>query len=165
MSININKERKLAKQTTVLDKEYTLPDKTTILVGRERFEAPEILITPSLLELEDEGMSDMIYSAITSCDLEIQKELAQNIWLSGGSSMIPGLSSRLEHELKETWIKKKGKGDRTIINRVKIVVHDPPRRKNAVFMGASFFAKFAKDEQYISKAEYQESGDKVFFRS
>lgn len=146
VSINIGKERKLAKETTVLDKEYVLPDKTTILIGRERFEATEILMNPALLEMEDEGMAAMIYSSITSCDLELQKELAQNIWLSGGSSMIPGLSSRLEHELKETWVKKKGKGDKSILNRVKIVVHDPPRRKNAVFMGASFFAKFAKDE-------------------
>ncbi len=68
--------------------------------------------------------------------------------------MTPGLSSRLEHELKETWVNKKGKGDRSILNRVKIQVHDPPRRKNAVFLGASFLAKFADDSQFISKAEY-----------
>ena len=76
--------------------------------------------------------------------------------------MIPGLSSRLEQELREVYVKKKGKGDRSILNRVKIQVHDPPRRKNAVFMGASFFSKFAQNEQYISKAEYEESGAKVF---
>ena len=143
VSINIAKELKLAKETTVVDKEYVLPDKTTIIIGRERFMAPEILMNPSALEMEDEGMASMIYSAITSCDLDIQKELASNIRLSGGSSMIPGLSSRLEQELAETWVTKKGKGDRSILNRVKIQVHDPPRRKNAVFMGASFFSKFA----------------------
>lgn len=59
---------------------------------------------------------------------------------------MPGLSSRLEHELKETYVAKKFKGDRSGLNRVKIQVHDPPRRKNAVFMGASFFAKFAQNE-------------------
>ena len=144
-SINIDKERKLARETTVLDKEYTLPDNNTIMIGRERFEAPEILMNPSLLELEDGGMANMIYDSITGCDLDIQKELAQNIWLSGGTSMTPGLSSRLEQELKNTWVAKKGKGDRSILNRVKIVVHDPPTRKNAVFMGASFLAKFADD--------------------
>jgi actin-related protein 2 len=143
VSINIKKERALAKDTTVLDKEYQLPDGQTVIVGRERFEATEILMNPSLLELEDAGMAEMIYNSITECEMDMQKVLAQNIWLSGGTSMTPGLSSRLEHELKETWVKKKGKGDRSILNRVKINVHDPPRRKNAVFLGASFFAKFA----------------------
>jgi actin-related protein 2 len=78
--------------------------------------------------------------------------------------MIPGLSSRLEHEVKEIYVKKKFKGDRAGLNRVKVQVHDPPSRKNAVFMGASFFSKFATAETYITKQEYEESGPKVFFR-
>jgi len=77
--------------------------------------------------------------------------------------MIPGLSSRIEHDLKELYVLKKFKGDRKGLNRVPIVVHDPPSRKNAVFMGASFYGKIAKPEQYVSKEEYEESGSKVFF--
>lgn len=76
--------------------------------------------------------------------------------------MIPGLSTRLEHEIKELYVTKKGKGDRSILNRVKVQVHDPPRRKNAVFMGGSFFANHAADHQYISKQEYEEQGSNVF---
>jgi len=59
--------------------------------------------------------------------------------------MIPGLSSRLEAELKKLYVTKKFKGDVKGLDRIKIQVHDPPRRKNAVFMGASFFAQFAQD--------------------
>lgn len=150
VSINTKKERLMAKDTTVLDKEYKLPDGTTIIIGRERFEAPEILMNPALLEMEDDGMANMVYNSIVGCPLDIQKELASNIWLSGGTTMIPGLSSRLEHEIKELYVAKKFKGDRGGLNRVKVQVHDPPRRKNAVFLGASFFAKFAQDHQYIS---------------
>jgi actin-related protein 2 len=54
--------------------------------------------------------------------------------------MIPGLSSRLESDLKKLYVERKFKGDAKALDRVKIQVHDPPRRKNAVFMGASFFA-------------------------
>ena len=90
--------------------------------------------------------------------------MAANIWLSGGTTMIPGLSSRIEHDLKEHYVKHLFKGDRKGLTRVPIVVHDPPSRKNAVFMGASFFGKIAKPEQYISKEEYEEAGSKVFFR-
>ena len=126
--------------------------------------APEILMNPALIESEDDGLTEMIYKSITSCPMDIQKPLAANIWLSGGTTMIPGLSSRIEHDLKELYVAKKFKGDRKGLNRVPIVVHDPPSRKNAVFMGASFFGKIAKPEQYISKEEYEESGTSVFFR-
>ena len=147
-----------------MNKEYVLPDGTNITLGRERFMAPEILMNPSLIELEDDGLCEMIYKSITKCAMDIQKPLAANIWLSGGTTMIPGLSSRIEHDLKEIYVAKKFKGDRKGLNRVPIVVHDPPSRKNAVFMGASFFGKIAKPEQYISKEEYEESGSAVFFR-
>jgi actin-related protein 2 len=78
--------------------------------------------------------------------------------------MTPGLSSRLEKELKQLVVDKKGKGDSAILNRIKIQVHDPPRRKNAVFIGASFLANFMEDDQFISKAEYEENGVKAFHR-
>ena len=140
----------------MVDKEYRLPSGETIIIGRERFEAPEILLNPALIENESDGMAAMIYESICGCPLDIQKALASNIWMSGGTTMIPGLSSRLENDIKELYVKKKFKGDRGGLNRVKIAVHDPPRRKNAVFMGASFFASFAEDHQYITKQEYQE---------
>jgi len=71
MSIDIKKERQIAKDTTVIDKEYKLPDGTTILVGRERFEAPEILMNPALLEDESDDMATMIYNSICACPLDI----------------------------------------------------------------------------------------------
>jgi actin-related protein len=43
-------------------------------------------------------------------------------------------------------------------------VHDPPRRKHNVFIGASFVAKNAGDEQYISLQNYRETGEKLFLR-
>ena len=65
--------------------------------------------------------------------------------------MIPGLSTRVENDIKQLYIDKKGKGDKKILDRVKIEVHDPPRRKNAVFSGASFLSTFADDSRYVSK--------------
>jgi len=165
-SIDMDKESKMARDTTVLDKEYTLPNGEVILVGRERFMATEILLKPHLFnkEMEDPGVAEMVYDSICSCDLDVQKPLASNIWLSGGTTMIPGLSSRIEQEIKETYVKKKGKGDRAILNRVKVQVHDPPSRKNAVFMGGSFFSKVAQEHHYITKADYEDGGEKVLFR-
>jgi len=61
MSVALEKERQLAKDTTVLDKEYKLPDGTTISVGRERFEATECLMQPHYLgeDYEDPGLAEM----------------------------------------------------------------------------------------------------------
>lgn len=61
----------MARDTTVLDKEYKLPDGSTVLVGRERFEAPEILMNPYLLENENDDMATMVYNAITTCPMDI----------------------------------------------------------------------------------------------
>lgn len=165
-SINTEKESKMARDTTVLDKEYKLPNGDIIHVGRERFMATEILLKPYLYnkEMEDPGMAQMVYDSIRCCDLDVQKQLASNIWLSGGTTMIPGLSSRVEHDIKDCYVKLLGKGDASILNRVKVQVHDPPSRKNAVFMGGSFFSKVAQDSHYISNAEYKEAGDKCLFR-
>lgn len=108
--------------------------------------APEILMRPELIECEDDGIPDMIYKAITGCPLDIRKDLAANVWLSGGTTMIPGLSSRIEHDLKEAYVNKLFNGDKDRLKRFPVIVHDPPSRKNAVFMGASFFGKIASAE-------------------
>jgi len=71
VSINLEKERLIGRDTTVIDKEYKLPDGQTILVGRERFEAPEIIMNPALIESEALGLPEMVYKSITECDLNI----------------------------------------------------------------------------------------------
>ncbi|CAN0094687.1 unnamed protein product, partial [Phaeothamnion confervicola] len=52
---DINQERRLAQETTVLEESYTLPDGRVIKIGRERFEAPEPLFQPSLIDVEKPG--------------------------------------------------------------------------------------------------------------
>jgi actin-related protein len=61
----------MAKETTVLNKEYVLPNGDVIILGRERFMAPEILMNPSLIESEEDGLTEMIYKSITSCPMDI----------------------------------------------------------------------------------------------
>lgn len=45
------KDRKLADETTLLDKEFVLPDKTVIKIGRERFLAGECMFEPTLANI------------------------------------------------------------------------------------------------------------------
>jgi len=73
MSVNLEKERQLAKETTVLDKEYKLPDGQVISVGRERFEAAECLMQPHYLggDYEGAGLAEMVCKSIWACELDI----------------------------------------------------------------------------------------------
>jgi len=64
VSNDLEQDRKLAKETSVLDTEYTLPDGTVITIGRERFEAPECLFNPGYVDSEMSGVSDMIIKTI-----------------------------------------------------------------------------------------------------
>ena len=164
VSYDLKKDRKLAQETTVVDKEYRLPDNNLISVGRERFEAPECLFNPLLIDVESGGISDLIYESICESPIDCQKALFGNITLAGGTTMFPGLSSRVEKDIKELFIMDKLGGDRTRTSRVNISVHDPPRRKHNVFIGASFVAKNAGDEQYVSLQNWRESGEKLFLR-
>lgn len=78
--------------------------------------------------------------------------------------MFPGLSSRVEKDLKEIYVREKFKGDKSGLNRIRISVHDPPRRKHGVFIGGSFLANIAKPENWITKQSYEEAGDKLFIK-
>ena len=49
-------DRKLARETTIHEKEYKLPDNSLITIGKERFEAPEILFNPLLAGYEYPGI-------------------------------------------------------------------------------------------------------------
>ena len=55
ISYDRHKDRQLAEETTLLDKEYKLPDGKNIRIGRERFEAGECLFRPRVAGLDDVG--------------------------------------------------------------------------------------------------------------
>lgn len=70
VSYDLKKDRLLAKDTTVVDKEYKLPDGTVIMVGRERFEAAECLFNPLLIDVESVGISDLMFESINESPID-----------------------------------------------------------------------------------------------
>jgi len=157
---DLNMEKKLALETTVLVETYTLPDGRVIRVGAERFEAPEILFNPSYIGLEAKGIAEQLFSTIQAADIDTRVEFYQHIVLSGGSSMYPGLPSRLEKELKEMYLEKVLKRDESRLKKFKLRIEDPPRRKHMVFLGGAYLAEIMKNKEnfWITKKEYDEQG-------
>lgn len=156
-------ERKLAQETTTLITQYELPDGRVIKIGSERYEAPEVLFNPGLLDLEDDGVHDMLFNMIQEADIDLRASFYKHIVLSGGSTMYPGLPSRLEKEMKDLYLTKILKNDKKALAKFKLRIEDPPRRKHMVFLGGSVLADIMKDrpEFWISKAEWEEEGDKI----
>ncbi|XP_043256982.1 actin-related protein 2 isoform X2 [Colletes gigas] len=157
---NIETEDKLALETTVLVESYTLPDGRVIKVGGERFAAPEALFQPHLINVEAQGIAELVFSTIQAANIDIRSELYKHIVLSGGSTMYPGLPSRLEREIKQLYLQRVLKNDTSKLNKFKIKIEDSPRRKHMVFMGGAVLAEIAKDRDsvWITKEEYEEKG-------
>lgn len=57
------------------------------------------------------ALVELLYNTIQSADIDIRSELYKHIVLSGGSTMYPGLPSRLEKEVKQLYLAYTLKGD------------------------------------------------------
>lgn len=160
---DVEQEQKLALETTVLVESYTLPDGRVIKVGGERFEAPEALFQPHLINVEGVGVAELLFNTIQAADIDTRAEFYKHIVLSGGSTMYPGLPSRLERELKQLYLERVLKGDREKLSKFKIRIEDPPRRKHMVFLGGAVLADIMKDKEtfWMTRKEYEEKGMRV----
>lgn len=161
-------EKRLGLETTALCEQYELPDGRTIKIDRERYLAPEVLFQPGLLDIESKhgGMAEMLFNTIMDADIDLRSEFFKHIVLSGGSSMYPGLPSRLEKDMRQLYLDRVLKGDESKLSRFKLRIEDPPRRKHMVFLGGSVLADIMKDrdEFWISKEEWQEYGPGIVDR-
>jgi len=156
-------EQKLSTETTVLVETYTLPDGRVIKVGRERFMAPEALFNPGLVDVDGGGMADQLFDCISKADIDTRAQFYSHIVLSGGSTMYPGLPSRLEKDIKQLYLNKVLKGDKAKLAKFKCRIEDPPRRKHMVFLGGAVLAEIMKDrpEFWMLRKEYEEKGVEV----
>lgn len=155
-------ERKLALETCTLVQPFQLPDGRIIKVGRERFEAAEVLFNPSRIGVDAKGMHEQLWSAINKADMDLRPAFYKHIVLSGGTTMFAGLPSRLIKDMKDMWVERIARGDKSRLGKFKLNIEDPPRRKNMVFLGGSVLADIMKDQDefWLSRAEWNEKGAK-----
>uniref|UniRef100_A0A0N5AKX1 Actin-related protein 2 n=1 Tax=Syphacia muris TaxID=451379 RepID=A0A0N5AKX1_9BILA len=161
VAYNVEQEQRLALETTVLTEPFTVPDGRVVRVGGERFEAPEILFQPHLINIEKHGLSEMLFDVIQAADIDTRLEFYKHIVLSGGTTMYPGLPSRLERELKQLYLERVLGGNTEAFQKFKIRIEAPPRRKHMVFLGGAVLAQLMRDRDedfWVSKADYDEGG-------
>ena len=129
-------------------------DGNIISLQSERFRCPEVLFQPSLVGKEAMGIHDTTFWSIMKCDVDIRRDLYQNVVLSGGCTMLPGIGERMTKELCSL-----------APSTVKVKVIAPPERKYSVWIGGSILSSLSTFQQmWISKTEYDESGPMIVHR-
>ena len=126
-------------------------DGTVISFARPRFQTPEALFQPNLCGIESAGVPSIVWESIKNCDIDLRKDLASNIVLSGGTTCYKNFAERLTKEVKEL-----------VPNSMRVRVSDPAERKYTVWIGGSILASLSTFSNImVTKEEYEEVGGKI----
>lgn len=68
------------------------------------------------------GIAESVFNTIQNADIDMRTELYKHIVLSGGSTMYPGLPSRLEREIKQLYVERVLKNDTTTLSVTKFTL-------------------------------------------
>ena len=156
VALDFDKELKDSRSSSKLEKDYEMPDGHVIQVNSERFRVPEVLFNPSLIgrELSCNGVHDAVYQTIAKCDVDLRRDLYNNVVLSGGTTFFPGMDARMQKELTAL-----------VPSSIKVRIIAAPERKYMVWIGGGMLAQLSSfQDMWITKDEYDESGAEIVHR-
>jgi actin-like protein 6A len=158
-------------------KPFEFPDGYNNMFGVERYKIPEVLFQPQSFirgqqtsedadkhQVTSSGltqhqintslsMHQLVCSSIINCDVDLRPLLFNNVVVTGGNTLFPGFTERLNYELP------------MLAPGSKIKIHaagNQTERKCSSWLGGSILASLGTFHQlWISKKEYEEVGASV----
>ena len=129
---------------------FQVTDTHSVDIGYERFIAPELLFEPALSGLPGVSLPQAVIQAVAASPVDYRKRLLGSVALAGGTAALPGLSKRLQAELR-------GKPHRAVVSNVKV------SKPYSTWVGAAVLAENLEFSTWlISKQKYAEEGNRLF---
>jgi len=154
VALDFDAELKSFQESASKDVQYTLPDGNIVTVGNQQFRCPELLFNPSKIGKEFPGIHELTFQSIMKCDVDVRKELYNNIVMSGGTTMFNGIAERVNKEIVAL-----------APSTMKIKVVAPAERKYSVWIGGSILSSLSTFQtMWITKSEFEESGPTIVHR-
>lgn len=148
IAFDYTKELIMSVQSNNVGISYQLPDGQDVLIGNEQFRCPEVLFSPKLLDSDITSLDKMVFNTIARCDVDLQKKLFSNVFLTGGSTMFAGFAERLQKDV--TRLTKISTG---------VKVNSTQERIMSAWLGGSLVTANSNFSQIcVTKQEYEEFG-------
>ena len=130
-------------------KEWELPDKRKIKIGKERFQSTEVLFNPKKFGYDYSNFQELFKKTVKSIDTDLREIMLANIIFNGGTTLIKGFKSRVNQEIEEA-----GKD-----YEFKKKIHTYPEAQFMAWIGGSILSSLSNFENlWITKAAYKEEG-------
>lgn len=128
---------------------FNIAEYHQMYLGTERIRVPEVIFQPSLIGEDQAGLAETMQHMLDQYPQEIQQRLVQNVFLTGGNMMYPGIKTRMEKELLMM---------RPFGSTFHVSVAENPVLD--AWHGASDWAlqNWEVDEGWITRKEYEEMG-------
>ncbi|XP_034017562.1 uncharacterized protein LOC117502613 isoform X3 [Thalassophryne amazonica] len=155
--VAVDYEAELADgEASCREADYAMPDGQVVTLHSERFRAPEVLFKPELIGREHPGVHESIFKSVISSDLDLRRHFLGNVVLSGGNTLLPGFSERLQAEIR-------GLLPGNMRGCVRIT--SPKDREFSVWRGGAVLAALPTfSVAWISRDEYEEYGPQIVGR-
>ena len=100
------------------------------------------------------AVHEMVYQSIMKCDLDVRKDLYSNVILSGGNTMFPNMTERVQKELQTL-----------IPSSTKATVVGPPERQFLPWIGGSILSSLPTFQaMWITRSDFQEHGTSIIHK-
>ncbi|XP_067942713.1 actin-related protein 5-like [Watersipora subatra] len=132
--------------------EFDVAEYYQLHIGIEQVRVPELLFQPSMVGIDQGGLSETLIYVLGKYPEEKQAQLSKNVLLTGGCACIPGIRERVEADLRSC---------RPFQSEIRVKLASDP--VNASWKGARKWYNDANRAQFAcTKAMYEELGGEYF---